>query len=168
PEQPPALMASLEKPPRHVRTHSSQTNHADLHSVFLLRNRFEDLHEPFDLTALLSGHCLIRGCSKTFHGCDDSFPLTKNRRPGDQHVGSCSDYQWRSRRVDAAINLEVAARSDLIDHLADTANLGQRRVDERLMAKARVDRHDYHLIHVLEDFFEHCRWGGRIDDYADA
>ena len=35
-----ALMTSLEKPPRHVRAHSSKTNHADLHSVFLLRNRF--------------------------------------------------------------------------------------------------------------------------------
>ena len=35
-----ALMAALEKPPRHVRAHSSKTNHADLHSLFLLRNRF--------------------------------------------------------------------------------------------------------------------------------
>jgi hypothetical protein len=35
-----ALMASLEKPPRHVRAHASETNHADLHSVFLLQNRF--------------------------------------------------------------------------------------------------------------------------------
>ena len=35
-----ALMTSLEKPPRHVRAHASETNHADLHSVFLLQNRF--------------------------------------------------------------------------------------------------------------------------------
>src|SRR6266446_3204136 len=35
-------MAAVEKPPRHVRAHSSQTNHADLHSAFLLRNRFSD------------------------------------------------------------------------------------------------------------------------------
>src|SRR6266542_1738008 len=27
-----ALMASIEKPPRHVRAHSSKTNHSDLHS----------------------------------------------------------------------------------------------------------------------------------------
>src|SRR2546428_2126725 len=37
-----ALMAAVEKPPRHVRAHSSKTNHADLHRVFLLRNRFSD------------------------------------------------------------------------------------------------------------------------------
>src|SRR5262245_26134684 len=36
------LMTSLEKPPCHIRTHASKTNHADLHSVFLLRNRCED------------------------------------------------------------------------------------------------------------------------------
>src|SRR5712692_3019494 len=116
----------------------------------------------------MSGHCLIRGCSKTLHGCDDSVALTKNCRPGDQHVGSCIDYQWRSRRVDAAINLEVAAGPDVVDHLADTPNLWQCRVDEMLMSKARVDCHDYHLIHVLEDFFEYYRWGCRIDYHADA
>src|SRR6266576_1397164 len=101
---------------------------------------FWDRHSSVLL--IVSRHCLIRGCSKTFHGCADSFAVIKNCRPGDQNVGSCIDHQWCSRRVDAAINLEIAAGPDLIDHLADTANLRQRRVDEMLMSKARVDRHD--------------------------
>src|SRR5262249_38901732 len=37
-----ALMTCLEKPPCHIRTHASQTNHADLHSVFLLCNSCSD------------------------------------------------------------------------------------------------------------------------------
>src|SRR5262245_59623835 len=103
---------------------------------------FRLLHEPFVLTSFMSGHYLIRGGSKPLHGCDNSVIRTKNGRPGDQHVGSCTDDQWRCRRVDAAIHLEVTAGLQLIDHLANTPNLGQRRVDETLMSKARVDRHD--------------------------
>src|SRR2546430_14298588 len=110
----------------------------------------------------------MRGGSETVHGWDGSVARTKNGRPGDQHVGSCTDDQGRRRRVDAAIHLEVTAGPGRIDHLADTPDLWQRRVDERLMSKARVDRHDYDLIHVVENFFEHCRWGCRIDGHAGA
>ena len=46
-------------------------------------------------------------------------------------------------------------RLDLLDHLADAPNLWERRVKEMLMSKARVDRHDQHLVHVLQDFLQH-------------
>ena len=103
---------------------------------------FRLLHEPFVLTPLMSGDGLMRGGSQPLHGSADSIALPKNGRPGDQHVGSCADDQGRRRRVDAAVNFEVAAGLKLIDHLADMPNLGQRRVYETLMAKAWVDRHD--------------------------
>src|SRR5215471_18396729 len=107
---------------------------------------FRLLHELFVLTSSMSGHGLMCGGSQTLHGGGNSVARTKNGRPGDQHIGSCTDDQWRCRRVDASINLEVTAGLDLVDHLAHTPNLGQRRVDERLMAKAWVNRHDDHLI----------------------
>src|SRR4030095_12680910 len=67
--------------------------------------------------------------SQPVHSCDDSFARTKDCRPGDQNVGSRIDHQRRSGRIDAAINLEVTAGPDLIDHLSDAPNLWQRRVD---------------------------------------
>src|SRR5580765_6114236 len=96
----------------------------------------------FEFVSNVLSLALIRSCSKTLHGCDDSFARTKDCRPGDQNVGSRIDHQRRSRRVDAAINLQIAAALDLIDHLSDAPNLWQRRVDEVLMSKSRVDRHD--------------------------
>ena len=71
----------------------------------------------------------MRGGSQPLHGSADSIALPKHGRPGDQHVGSCADDQGRRRRVDAAVNFEVAAGLKRIDHLADTPNLGQCRVD---------------------------------------
>src|SRR4030095_14587853 len=133
-------MTSLEKPPCHICTHASKTNHADLHSVFLLRNRCEDSYtHRLSLPPLISGYCLMRGGSQTLHGCDHTVARTKNGRPSDQHVGPCTDDLWRWRRVDAPSSLEVTPGPDLVDHLAPPPNLGQRRVDERLMAKARID-----------------------------
>jgi hypothetical protein len=75
----------------------------------------------------MSSYGLMRGGSQPLHGCDDSVARTKNGRPGDQHVDSCTNDQWRRRRVDAPINLEVTAGPDLVDHLAHTPNLWQRR-----------------------------------------
>src|SRR5262245_26309727 len=83
-------------------------------------------------------HC----CSQPFHGRGDSFAVTKNCRSGYENVGSCIDHQWRSCRVDAAVNLQIAVALDFSDHLADTPNLWQRRVDETLVSEARVNRHD--------------------------
>src|SRR4029077_19447239 len=85
---------------------------------------------------------LVRCRSEPVHGCDYSFALTKNCRSGYQNVGSCIDHQWRGRHVDAAVNLEIAVPLGLIDHPADTPNLWQRRVDETLVSKARVNCHD--------------------------
>src|ERR1700757_3661077 len=85
---------------------------------------------------------LIRSCSQPFHGRCYASTITKNRRSGYENVGSCIDHERRSRRLDAAINLEITAGLHLIDHLADAPNLWQRGVDEMLMSKARVNRHD--------------------------
>jgi hypothetical protein len=95
----------------------------------------------------------LNGTADSLHRRCDTLFSAKNRRTGDQNVGPDIDYQRRSRRVDAAINLEVAPRPELIDHLAHSANLRQRAVDEMLLSKARVNRHNQHLIHVLDDLF---------------
>src|SRR5262245_39874078 len=78
------------------------------------------LHELFILTSFMSGHGLMRGGSQPLHGGAHAVTRTKNGRPGDQHVGSCTYDQWRRRRVDAPIHLEVTAGPDLVDHLAHT------------------------------------------------
>lgn len=80
-------------------------------------------HEPFVLTLLRSGSGLLRGGLKPLHGGADAVAGTKNGRAGDQHVRSSTDDQWRRRRADAAIHLEVTAGPGRIEHLADTPNL---------------------------------------------
>jgi len=82
------------------------------------------------------------GAPESFHRSGHPSAITKNRRPGDEHAGSRIDHQRRSRRVDTAIDLQIAAALDLSDHLVDAANLWQHRVDEMLVSKARVDSHD--------------------------
>src|SRR5262249_5110642 len=53
-------MASREKPPHHVRAHSSQANHPKLHRSLLLQKTL--------LNPLRSVHYLVDGGSKPLHG----------------------------------------------------------------------------------------------------
>ena len=54
------------------------------------------------------------------------------------------------------------------DHLADTPDLLDCRVNETLMAETWVDRHDQDLVHVLQDFFENRGGAGWVNGYSDA
>jgi hypothetical protein len=56
---------------------------------------FRRLHEPFVLTSFMSGHYLMHGGSQPLHGSGHPVALIKNRRSGDQHVGSGGHDQWR-------------------------------------------------------------------------
>ena len=111
---------------------------------------------------------LIRAGPQPFYGRRYTFAVTKNRRSSHEHIGASFNYEGRSRRVDAPVHFQVAAGLDLINHLPHAPDLWQGRMDEMLVSEARIDRHDQHLIHVLQDFLQHLRGRCRIDHYAGA
>src|SRR5262247_1549650 len=71
-----------------------------------------------------------------------AFPNAENSRTGHQYVGACVNRQRRCLRIDTAVNLQVAARLELLNHLAHPPDLWQSRWNEMLSPKTRVDRHD--------------------------
>ena len=78
-------------------------------------------------------------------------PSLKIADPATSTLAPASTTSGAVVGIDAPVHLQVAPGLDLFDHLADTPNLWQGRVDEMLMAEPRVDRHDQHLIHVLAE-----------------
>ena len=52
------------------------------------------------------------------------------------------------------------------NHLTDTSDFWRGRGEELLMSDTRADRHDPHLLDVLQDFLQYGRGGCRVDDHA--
>src|SRR4029453_18788888 len=131
------------------------------------------LHKPPDRSAqgssLVRSSCCLRDRgAQPLHGGGHPFALIKNRRSGDQHGGSGGHDQWRCCRINAPVYLQVASELALRNHLADSPDLWQGSVDERLMSEARVDGHNQYLVYVWQDFLQHYRRGCRVNGYPDA
>src|SRR5262245_44560174 len=123
-------------------------------------------------TPLLSGKLLrlhsvlVEARTQAVHRYSHFAALSKHCCSGDQHIGSRFHDQRRGFRVDTPVNLQITASVALINHPTHSPYFGQRRVDELLMSKSRIDCHDEYLIDITKDFFQHCRGRGWIDDHA--
>src|SRR5215472_16653426 len=112
-----------------------------------------------------STHCQVvsRGPQR-LHGGANSVVCGEYRRPGHEHVRSRCHYQRGSRFINASVHFEVTFRFELVDHAAHPANLGQGRLKEMLMSEARIDGHNQHLVHIWQNFLQHSRGRGRVND----
>ena len=99
-------------------------------------------------------------------GRGDAGGAAEDGGAGYEDVGTGGHAQRGSLRIDAAVQLEIAARIQPVDHLRGRGDLAQRRVDESLIAKAGVHRHDQHLVHVRQNFLERLGRRGWIDHDA--
>lgn len=104
--------------------------------------------------------------SQASDGDGDAGRIGKHRRARHQYVSAGGHGQPRCFNIDAAVHLEFTKGLYFVNHLADAANLGQRRVQERLMPESRIDGHHEYLIEVWQYLFQHARRSCRVDGNA--
>mmetsp|Transcript_27074 Transcript_27074/g.77685 ORF Transcript_27074/g.77685 Transcript_27074/m.77685 type:complete len:237 (-) Transcript_27074:451-1161(-) len=69
---------------------------------------------------------------------------------GDQGIGACVDELVCVLRADPAVDLDPRVDALGLAHLLQLLDLVHLRLDEALAAKAGVDRHDEHEVHILQ------------------
>ena len=86
----------------------------------------------------------------------------EDRAAGHEGVGAGGGDALDVLHLDAAVDLETDVAPAGLDEAAGALDLGQRRVDEALPAKARVHAHDEHQVDLVDHVLEHVE-GGRRD-----
>ena len=93
------------------------------------------------------------------HGVDHGLVvgLAENRRAGDEGVGPGFGRRRDVVDLDAAVHFEQDLASRLVDALAHCGDFLQRLRNERLAAKAGIDRHDqdqvelvHHIVQIIQ------------------
>ena len=77
-------------------------------------------------------------------------------RAGDEAVGARlgAGADGLGRGLDAAVHLDVHVEAAVDDPLADLADLVRHGGDVGLAAEARVDGHDEHMVHEVQDVLD--------------
>src|SRR5580658_1514338 len=119
---------------------------------------------------IASGHLARRrhAAQLVAHGVDHRLIVSaaEHGAAGDEGVGSSCGHARNVLHLDAAIDLETDVASARGDELPGALDLAQRRVDEALAAKARVDAHDEHQVDLVDHVLEHLQRSRRIEGEA--
>src|SRR6185312_4881181 len=79
---------------------------------------------------------------------------TENRRAGDDYFRASLDYLLNVFEINATVNLNPDRQAALVNRAPEAAYFVQGGRDEFLPAKARVHRHDEHIINKFEDLIQ--------------
>src|SRR5882762_5890821 len=114
-----------------------------------------------------SGHLARRRRAAQFvaHRIDHRLIVraAEYRAAGDEGVGTGGRDAADVVDLDAAVDLEPDIPARGVNEFARALDLPQRRVNEALATKARIDAHDEHQIDLIENVLEHLERSGRIE-----
>src|SRR5215813_6474954 len=91
---------------------------------------------------------------------------TEDRCARDQNVSACFDSLRRGFSINSSINLNVARPVSLVQLCPHLFYFFQRLIDKTLATKAWIDCHDQDQVQILQNFFQHHGWGGRVEASA--
>jgi len=106
---------------------------------------------------------VVEGCTQAVHRDGHAVAVAEDCRARHQHGGAGPNDQGRCRRVDAPIHFQLAPGPVPLDQLTHPSDLRHGRPEKLLMTEPRVDGHDEHLVHIVDDFLQHDRRRRRVD-----
>ncbi len=105
------------------------------------------------------------GAANVFDRLSDIF-CAVDRRARYQNVGARLSNVDRSICVDPAVDLDIAFRLELFNHVIQHVDFPKLRLDELLPAEARIDRHNQDQIGELDKLFDRRQRSPGVERHA--